>query len=153
VRDGLVFSATTAGVVWCHEAATGREVWRLAVTNSPLAGTPATDGTLLYLPADDGLHLVSAAGGRAVRRYPSRLPVRSAPVVAGGTLLFAATDGNVYGAAPGRPLEKLYETGQAGSQIVAAPAFGDGCLFVAATNGVLYALAHRPHEEAPPGAH
>jgi outer membrane protein assembly factor BamB len=152
VRDGRVFSATSAGVVWCHEAATGKDVWRVEVTNAPFSGTPAVDGTLLYLPADDGLHLVSEAAGRAVRRYPTRLPVRSAPVVAGGTVFFGATDGNVYGAAPGRPLEKVYETGMAGSQIVAAPAFADGCLFIAATNGVLYALAHQPPQETPPGA-
>lgn len=137
--DGSVFSATMTGTVFCHDAQTGAETWRLAVTNSPFAGTPAHDGTLLYLPADDGVHLVSAAG-KAVRRYPLRRPVRSAPVIAGGTLFFAATDGNVYGAESGRGLENLYQTGTVGSQIIAAPAFADGALFVAATNGVLYAL-------------
>jgi hypothetical protein len=49
----------------------------------------------------------------------------------------------VYGAeAAGRTgLQTLYETGSVGSQIVAAPAFENNILFVAATNGVLYALA------------
>jgi outer membrane protein assembly factor BamB len=41
---------------------------------------------------------------------------------------------------PGRTLERLYETGTTGSQIIAAPATSDGALFVTATNGVLYAL-------------
>lgn len=152
VRDGRVFSATSTGVVYCHAAKTGEMLWTLPVTNAPFAGTPAHDGTLLYLPADDGLHLVGASAGRAVRRYPTRLPVRSSPIVAGGTLFFGATDGSVYGAAAGRPLEKLYETGTVGSQIIAAPAFADNALFVAATNGVLYALSVSGTTNAPGGA-
>ena len=150
VANGRVFSATESGVAFCHNAQTGEQIWRMAVTNTPFGGTPAHDGSLLYLPADDGLHLVSDAG-RAVRRYPSRLPVRSAPVVAGGTLFFAASDGNVYGTQSGRPLEKLYETGTSGSQFVAAPAFADGSLFVTATNGVLYALSYAAGQTAGQG--
>lgn len=140
IYEGYVFSASAAGTIWRHAAATGEESWNLAVTNSPLGGTPAHDGTLLYLPADDGVHLVSAQTGRAVRRYPSRLPVRSAPVVLGTAVFFGATDGVVWGALPGKTLERLYETGTTGSQIIAAPAAGDGALFMTATNGVLYAL-------------
>ena len=79
--------------------------------------------------------------GRAVRRYPTRRPVRSSPVVLGGTLLFGVTDGDVYGAAPGKTLERLYETGTVSSQIIAAPALADGALFLTSTNGVLYSLA------------
>jgi outer membrane protein assembly factor BamB len=140
IYDGQVFSASATGTIWRHAAATGEEIWNLAVTNAPLSGTPAHDGTLLYLPADDGVHLVSALTGRAVRRYPARLPVRSAPVVLGTTVFFGATDGIVWGAMPGKTLERLYETGTTGSQIIAAPATSDGALFVTATNGVLYAL-------------
>jgi len=69
-----------------------------------------------------------------------RRPVRSAPVVIGGALFFGGTDGNIYGVEAGRTLENLYQTGLAGSQILAAPAVADGALFVTATNGVLYAL-------------
>ena len=149
VRDSVVFSLASDGTAWCHEAATGAEVWHHTVTNSPFVGTPAHDGTLLYMPANDGLHLFSAAAGKPVRRYPMKMPIRSAPIVAGGTLFFAATDGNIYGALAGRPLEKLYETTGIGAQFVAAPAFSDGTLFAASTNGVLYALA--PVPILPPG--
>jgi len=137
--DGRVFSADVAGMVRARDAATGEELWNLSVTNAPFSGTPACDGTLLYLPADDGLHIVSAPAGRAVRRYGMRRPVRGAPAVVGGTLFFGALDGNVYGVEGGRTLEKAYETG-IGSQVVAALAAADGGLFVTATNGVLYAL-------------
>lgn len=140
VFEGQVFSASATGTIWNHKAETGDVAWSLAVTNSPFAGTPAHDGTLLYLPADDGVHLVSSQTGRAVRRYPTRLPVRSAPVVLGIAVFFGATDGVVWGAMPGRTLERLYETGTTGSQIIAAPAASDGALFLTATNGVLYAL-------------
>lgn len=138
--DGRVYSATTSGKVFAHDIQTGKELWQVEVTNAVLAGTPACDGSLLYLPGDDGVHLVSAAMGRAVRRYPSRRPVRAAPVVLGGNLFFGVTDGDVYGAAPGKTMERLYETGTVGSQIIASPALADGALFLTSTNGVLYSL-------------
>lgn len=141
VYEGKVYSATNTGKVFAHELQTGKELWQVEVTSAVLAGTPACDGSLLYLPGEDGIHLVSAALGRAVRRYPTRRPVRSSPVVLGGTLLFGVTDGDVYGAAPGRTMERLYETGTIGSQIIAAPALADGAVFLTSTNGVLYSLS------------
>jgi outer membrane protein assembly factor BamB len=146
VRDAKVFSATTAGEVLCHEADAGDEVWRVGVSRSPCGGTPAHDGTLLYVPADDGLHLVSSGAGRAVRRYGLPRPVRAAPIVSARGVFFGTTEGSVYGLDTGsggpRALHLLYETGTAaGAQIVAAPALADGALFVASTNGVLYALS------------
>lgn len=140
-HDGKVYSATDTGKVFAHEIQTGKELWQVEVTNAVLSGTPACDGSLLYLPGEDGVHLVSAAMGRSVRRYPTRRPVRSSPVVLGGTLFFGVTDGDVYGAAPGRTMERLYETGTVSSQIIAAPALADGALFLTSTNGVLYSLA------------
>ena len=140
IAGGMVFSATSAGTLWAHDAQTGEKKWNLPVTNAPFGGTPACDGTLLYLPAGDGLHLVSCATGQAVRRYHSRYAVRSAPLLLGDKLVYGSTDGNVYGANAARTPEKQYETGTVGSQIVAAPAFSGGTVFMAATNGVLYAL-------------
>ena len=135
-----VFSAGADGALVARNLADGAEIWRFSVTNAPLTGTPAATETLLHLPASDGLHLVSTATGRAVRRYGSLRPLRSAPLVAGGTIFYASTDGCVYGIAPGKQPEKLYETGSVGSQILAAPALADGALFCVATNGCLYAL-------------
>ena len=140
VQGGTVLSANTAGVIRRFDAATGAVLWELSVTNAPFVGTPACDGSLLYAPADDGLHLVSIEGGRAVRKYGIRQPVRSAPVISGGTLFFGGTDGCVYGAAPSQALERLYEPASIGAQIIAAPAYADDALFVTSTNGVLYAL-------------
>lgn len=135
-----VFCAGADGVVRCLSLTDGGEVWRFAVTNAPLTGTPAVSESLLHLPAGDGLHLVSAATGRAVRRYGSLRPLRSAPVVLGGTILYGSTDGSIWGIPPGKNPEKLYETGTVGSQLIAAPAIADNALFIAATNGCLYAL-------------
>lgn len=151
VRDGYVFSLTSGGAAWCHETETGNQVWQMAVTNAPFSGTPAHDGTLIYMPANDGLHLFSASAGKPVRRYPMKMPIRSAPVVLGGTLFFGATDGNIYGAVAGRPLERIYETVGIGAQFVSAPAFSDGTFFVTSTNGVLYALSLVPPLPPTPG--
>lgn len=148
ISNGLVFSATSAGVAWCHDALTGEKKWSLPVTNAPFGGTPACDGTLLYLPAGDGLHLVSMATGQAVRRYHGRFALRSAPLLIGDTLVYGSTDGDVYGGNAARTPEKQYETGTVGSQVVASLAFSGGTVFAAATNGVLYALHAASLEKA-----
>ncbi len=141
VTGNFVYSATAKGVALCHRCDTGALVWTLAVTNAPFSGTPACDGTLLYLPAGDGLHIVSVGAGKAVKRLPSQRPIRSAPVVSGNTLFYGSTDGNVYASEAGRGVEAAYQTGGVGSQIIAAPALADDALFVTATNGALYALS------------
>lgn len=140
VFENRVYSASENGRVRAYDILTGNEIWQVEVTNAALGGTPACDGGLLYLPADDGVHLVSAAMGRAVRRYPTRRPIRSAPLVIGGAIVFGSSDGDIYSAVPGKTLEKLYETGVTGSQIIAAPAMADSAIFLTATNGVLYSL-------------
>lgn len=140
IQKDQIFCACADGIVRCLSLTDGSELWQFAVTNAPLTGTPAVSESLLHLPAGDGLHLVSAATGRSVRRYGSLRPLRSAPVVLGGVIFYGSTDGNVWGIAPGKTPEKLYETGTVGSQIIAAPATSDGALFVVATNGCLYAL-------------
>lgn len=141
ISDGGVFSACASGELFRHDAKTGEMVWRLPVTNAPLSGTPACDGTLLYVPADDGMHVVSTTTGRSVRRFGARRPVRASPVVAAnGTVFWGATDGAIYGARGGGIAETLYEPGVPGVQIVAPLALADGALFASATNGVLYVL-------------
>ncbi len=140
IQGERAFCAGADGIVRCLNLVDGAEVWQFAVTNAPLTGTPAVSEALLHLPAGDGLHLVSAATGRSVRRYGSLRPLRSAPVVLGGAIFYGSTDGNIWGIAPGKNPEKLYETGSVGSQLIAAPALADDALFIAATNGCLYAL-------------
>ena len=135
-----VFSAGMDGTVCAYEATTGKEIWSVSLTNGPIAGTPACDGTLLYLPAHDGLHIINAATGKAIRRHPTPRPVRASPVLLEGTVFYAVGDGNVYGMEAGKSPERIYETGTYGSQIIAPPAVSDQTYFVAATNGVLYAL-------------
>lgn len=144
ISDGGVFSACASGELFRHDAQTGELAWRLAVTNAPLSGTPACDGALLYVPADDGLHVVSATTGRSVRRFGARRPVRASPVVAAnGTVFWGATDGAIYGVRGGGIAETLYEPGVPGVQIVAPLALADGALYASATNGVLYVLEMR----------
>ena len=138
--DG-VFGASSAGELFRHHTATGERMWQFTVTNAPLSGTPACDGTLLYVPADDGLHVVSASAGRSVRRFGARRPVRASPVVtADNTVFWGGTDGTVYGARGGGAAETLYAPSVPGVSIIAALAVADGALYVATTNGVLFAL-------------
>ncbi|MBC8143811.1 MAG: PQQ-binding-like beta-propeller repeat protein, partial [Armatimonadetes bacterium] len=141
--DGGVFSACASGTLYRRNAGTGAIDWQLPVTNAPLSGTPACDGVSVYVPADDGLHVVSASTGRSVRRFGGKRPVRSSPVVtAGGTVFWGATDGAIYGVRGNSPAEPLYDPRTPGAQFTAPIAVADGAIFAAASNGVLFALSH-----------
>ena len=143
VESGAVFSASASGQLFKHDTRTGDLLWQLAVTNAPLSGTPACDGTLLYIPADDGLHVVSVSTGRAVRRFGAKRPVRASPVVtAGGTVFWGGTDGAIYGVRGGGVAEPLYDPRTPGAQFALPLALADGALFAVATNGVLFVLEY-----------
>ncbi len=141
--DNGVFSAGASGTLSRRDARTGAVTWQLSVTNAPLSGTPVCDGVSVYVPADDGLHVVSASTGRSVRRFGGKRPVRASPVVtAGGTVFWGATDGAIYGVRGNSPAEPLYDPRTPGAQFATPLAVADGAIFAASTNGVLFALAY-----------
>lgn len=90
---GRVFVAGTSGTVAAIDAATGRDVWRLAL-NTPIAAGVGSDGqraAVVTLNND----LVTMADGRELWRV--RLPARSftAPLVAGERVFVLTADRTV----------------------------------------------------------
>ncbi|HPO13944.1 MAG TPA: PQQ-binding-like beta-propeller repeat protein [Candidatus Hydrogenedentes bacterium] len=101
----LFLSSAHSDAIMAFDAESGSEKWRF-YTDGPVRFAPAVDGGLLYAGSDDGfLYCLDAASGMLQWRFKAALsdrkvlgntrmisvwPVRGAPVVADGTVYFAA---------------------------------------------------------------
>jgi outer membrane assembly lipoprotein YfgL len=96
--------AASDGTVLELDAATGREIWRLAL-GSPLAAGVGSDGTQAAVVTRDN-QLVAIGRGKVLWRQPLAAQAFSAPLVAGGRVFLLTADRAVsaYDGASGRRL-------------------------------------------------
>jgi outer membrane protein assembly factor BamB len=114
IVGGRVFNTALVGedafVVYCHEAATGKELWRrelpagdlprITPPNSHASSTPAADAERVYVYlSTHGILAFDAASGDEVWRHPLPMPAYlmdwgpgASPALHGGRLYFAQDD-------------------------------------------------------------
>src|SRR5438270_444149 len=114
VARGRVFTTAMTGpkkiAVFCHEAATGKQLWkkemdtgplpRITAPNSHASSTPATDGKRVYVYASTiGLLALDAADGKEAWRLPLPRPAYlmdwgpgSSPIVYRDSVIFCQDD-------------------------------------------------------------
>ena len=83
--------------LYALNAATGAKRWEYATGDVIRSTTPAVadDGTI-YLGSDDGLIHALTADGALLRTYATGGPIIASPVLSGGKLYAASTDGKLY---------------------------------------------------------
>jgi polyvinyl alcohol dehydrogenase (cytochrome) len=101
-RDEVLAQATVQGLFAVLEAFDGTLLWQRAVVEGSavhgLLASPAYDGTSLYVPSASpptGLSALKPGDGSELWRYPTALPVYSAPAVGSGVVVFGT--GEVLG--------------------------------------------------------
>ena len=96
VADGLVYVADFAGFVYCLDAASGKEVWKLDTQARIWGSTLLADGKV-YAGNENGTLLVLAAGRelKKLAEIDFAAPILSTPVAANG-VLYVATDKHLY---------------------------------------------------------
>lgn len=96
VGDSLIASFSR-GLVVSLERQTGQEQWRVAVgpSGKELSG-PATDGTLVFVGARDGVHALNATTGALVWHYQTARTVQARPHVVNGFVYVAGHDHAVH---------------------------------------------------------
>ncbi|MDH4190354.1 MAG: outer membrane protein assembly factor BamB [Betaproteobacteria bacterium] len=104
LRDGSVYAAGRAGKVVRFDAATGREIWRVAI-GRPLATGVGSDGKLVLVASEKGeIFALDARDG--TQRWSARTTseVLAPPVPAGDMVLVRSGDSRVFafGAADGK---------------------------------------------------
>ena len=131
VVGGNVFVSTDDGALHAVRAATGRRLWRLAVSTVGTSSAPAVaDGRVHVLTLDSRLFAVSTSGRRlwSVRLSTGIGGYTGSPVVDGGTVFTVCEAPGARDARTGAPLwqrEDLICTG-------CTPAAADGVVYIGA---------------------
>jgi outer membrane protein assembly factor BamB len=111
VVDGVLYAASTDGVVAAYDANTGKNLWKQKSRthgwfgwgdkkrkDAFYAGGPAVAGDLLAIGTLDG-HVYGLSSKDGTQRWVATLPseVIDSPVIAGGLVIVRTQDGRVYG--------------------------------------------------------
>ena len=111
VVDGVLYAASTDGVVAAYDANTGKNLWKQKSRthgwfgwgdkkrkDAFYAGGPAVAGDLLAIGTLDG-HVYGLNSKDGTQRWVATLPseVIDSPVIAGGLVIVRTQDGRVYG--------------------------------------------------------
>lgn len=136
VAGGRVFVANSAGTVAALDAATGKDVWRMAVGGSLSAGVGSDGQTAAVTTVEN--ELVSLRDGKVIWR--ARLPARSftAPLVAGGRVFVLMADRSVS-AYDGGNGARLWTQSRPGEPLV----LGQGGVLLAVGDTLVAGLSSR----------
>jgi len=143
VDDARIYLQTWNREVLALARRDGRVLWRFRYPASPhddhRQGAVVRWRNLLLVPAWNGrLYALDPAGGRPLWSVDCGLPLRSAPLVAGGTIYQAAGDGRLSRIAPdGRRLWRL----DLGAPLLARPVALDTGVAVLTRTGELVAVS------------
>jgi outer membrane protein assembly factor BamB len=155
VAYGRVYIAQERGRFWAVDADTGKVLWKRRLTHCAAASPTIADGVVYqafmhqlpcqaHVPGARGFLIAwNARTGRKLWTFPAGA-IESTPLVVGRNLYFGAWDHRLYSLSLGeekRP--RLRWTFTADDEIVAAPAYADGTVYVATSGGSLYALDAR----------
>ena len=138
---GVVVGTTGRGRVFCLDAKTGEERWRVQ-TRSVFAAQPALSGDKAYVTGMDGrVYCFRLSDGKILWRFNTGGPIESSPVVDGDRLYTGTWNNAVYclHARTGRPLWR-FETG---GDVKGTPAISGNRLYVGAYDGSLYCIDKR----------
>ncbi len=115
VNEGQVAVASNDGILALMEAATGREVWRLAL-NTPVQAGVGGDGSR-YAVVTQGNELVVVQAGQVLWRYRLSASTFTSPLVAGGRVFVLTADRTVI-ALDGATGQRLWSQQRAGDPLV-----------------------------------
>ena len=130
-------SVNDVGWFFALDGATGRQLWRFR-TGAYIWYTPGIDSDTVYFgSADYHIYAVDQETGRERWRFKTGNRASSSVVVEGNTVYFGSQDRRLYAldATTGESLW-YFEV----SRGVQNPTIDDGCLFIGADDGRLYAL-------------
>ncbi len=115
VNDGQVAVASSDGLLALIDAATGRDVWRLAL-NTPLQAGVGGDG-LRFAVVTQRNEVVAVQAGQVIWRYRLAASTYTAPLVAGGRVFVVTADRTVV-ALDGASGQRLWSQQRSGDPLV-----------------------------------
>ncbi len=139
VGDGMVFVATTNGMIYAYDAVTGATRWSFQIEHGTFS-TPALSSGLLYVAGyDNKTYVLDAETGSLVRTHPfDDIIVSSITYQCGEIFFVSSLYGNLNAFTPG--LEELLWKRYIDGGTTSTPAVGAGLIFVGSLNNQTYAL-------------
>jgi outer membrane assembly lipoprotein YfgL len=115
VQDGQVAVASSDGIVALIDAASGRDVWRVAL-NTPVQAGVGGDGTRFAVVTQSN-EVIAVQAGQVIWRYRLNASTYTAPLVAGGRVFVLTADRTVI-ALDGGSGQRLWSQQRAGDPLV-----------------------------------
>ncbi len=162
VADGVLFVGSMEGKLVSVDISTHSRLWAdvsletaktgggfgCAAPSTAVAiyGTPAVSEDLVYVAGYNGrIYAVNSKKGKEEWQYPPRgepylKPIVGGVVVAGGKVIFGASDGKVYAVDAASGVEAWGEPFETGDKIWSTPAIEGDTVYVSSFDRKLYAL-------------
>jgi outer membrane protein assembly factor BamB len=156
--DGVAYIAGKNRIVYALNLRTGAEIWKFSIRADvprvfgATRSTPAIVGNRIYIGYGAGVYALDARTGAKVWRSNGGTEVISSPAVtgaAGDQVLFV---GDLGGAVRGLRLSDGQEmfSYQTGAFVYGSAAVSRGRVYIASSNGLLFAFAAQGTSSAPP---
>ncbi len=149
VHSGRVFMVNTEGEVTALNAATGKQLWQVALpleqdSAAHIAGGLAVSGNLLFVTTGSGqVFALTADKGEQVWMTPLNVPLRAAPTTLGETVFIISHDNRLFALSA---LNGALQWTHSGIEeplaplAAASPAVANGAVVVPYSSGELYVL-------------
>jgi outer membrane protein assembly factor BamB len=143
ISDGVIYGRATSGDAYAYDLATHTQLWRATVGSHSLAPITIADGVAFVPLGTEGAEnqvvtLDAATGVQIWRRGTTTNRPFGAAIVTDGTFYAFAKDGSLYASNAADGVEQFTEAPfDDGWEVVGAPAYADGTIFVASQGGTL----------------
>jgi len=141
VSGGLVYSGNWNGYLYAIDAATGKQLWKARVGETPVVDDrpPAVSDGLVYASGTKYLYALYAATGEERWRFPTGDKVYSAPTVSGGLVCVTSDDAYLYAVDAVTGKQRWKFATEADSNYKVSPTVSGGLVYVGMSDD-LYAL-------------
>lgn len=137
--DGILYTASTSGVVYGLDPPTGTVKWQFQAGGT-VATTPAiVNGTVYFGSDDHNFYAVDLATATLKWEFAAGGPTDSGPTVLNGIVYFAGGDGNMYALDAGSGAV-VWKFNLNGVVSMAAPLVANGLVYIGSRSDSLYAL-------------
>ena len=137
--DGVIYTASTSGVVYGLDPATGTVKWQFQAGGT-VATTPAVVNGMVYFGSDDhNFYAVDLATASLRWKFPTGGPTDSGPSVVNGIVYFGSDDQNMY-ALDATSGAVVWTYNMNGPVTLASPLVVNGTVYVGSRSDSLYAL-------------
>jgi outer membrane protein assembly factor BamB len=133
-----------AGAVLCFSLKDGKELWKVAVGDNVIGAVAVAGGKAYACSRDGHVHVLDAAKGAVLAKWPVGAPMVSSPAVTADAVTVATDAGKLFSfdRASGELLWSFPLS--PGSPIFCSPGVGGGSVFVGTRSKGVFALAERP---------